>query len=84
VKRLLTADDCARMSMVRARRAIRDTPLASVDASTHQGIVGEVCDVDYCAEPPIVFVDFGADAIACTPDELWPDVEDHESKAAAA
>lgn len=67
----LTAAECSRMRLVRARRAIRDTPLAVGAVHVLAGTIGEVCDVDDCVWPePIVFVDFGAGAIACTADEL--------------
>jgi hypothetical protein len=66
----LMLDDFSRpwCSHVRSTRAISDSPLARLDCSAPRGATGEVCDVDSCNN--IVFVDFGAGAIACTVDEL--------------
>jgi hypothetical protein len=51
-----------------ARRAIYDSPLASVDASARRGERGDVVDVDDA--DGYVYVDFGRGAIACAPEEI--------------
>lgn len=51
-----------------ARRAIHDSPLASVDASARRGERGDVVDVDEL--DGLVYVDFGRGAIACYPEEI--------------
>lgn len=56
---------------VTARRAIADCPAAREDDSVPARAVGYVQDVDTCAEPPVLFVEFeGRAAIACSPEEL--------------
>lgn len=58
---------CAPQHWARAVRSIADTPGYP---AARRGDVGEVCDVDVC--DGYVFVDFGAGAMPCEPDEILP------------
>ncbi len=66
----LTLDDLTRMTTVRARRTILDSPLSAVQHPARRGDLGHVVDVDLVND--VVFVEFqgSGSAIACVPDEL--------------
>lgn len=53
---------------VRAKRTIRDSPLAKEDDTVQRGAVGHIEDI----ADNFLWVDFGGGVIACDPDEVTP------------
>ncbi len=65
---LATAESFLSAHFVRAVRRIEDSPLSDRPSPAAAGACGSIADIDLAND--IVFVDFGAGAIACSPDEI--------------